>query len=169
LQQQDAAHDILPPDRNPVIGGARAAMPGWPMQGMKCLVLLGGVLFPGMTQADIVECSFTEPFIATSYDTSSQRMTVTYDVEKRRTIFDRISMREVRRGVFEFRNADGQVLQSMRRTCQGSDGMSDVVYPYEGEWIVRKCLRRGQRSVTPPDPRRACQLGGCKSTRPTKC
>ena len=94
------------------------------MRRIRYLALLGGLLLPGIAQADIVKCSFTEPFMTTSYDTSSQQMTVTHDVEKRRTIFDRISMREVKPGTFEFRNADGQVLQRVERSCRGSDGMS---------------------------------------------
>lgn len=121
------------------------------MRAMRYLVLSGGLLLPGSVRADIVKCSFTEPFMTTSYDTSSQRMTVSHDVEKRRTIFDRISMREVKPGVFEFRNGKGEVLQRLERSCRGSDGMSDRVYPFEAEWIAQKLH------------------GGCTSTAMTKC
>jgi uncharacterized membrane protein len=121
------------------------------MRAVCYLVLSGGLLLPGIAKADIIKCSFTEPFITTSYDTALQRMTVTYDVEKRRTVFDRVSMRELRPRAFEFRSADGQILQRVERTCRGSDGMSDRVYPYKGQWISQDLQ------------------GGCTSTRMTKC
>jgi uncharacterized membrane protein len=127
-------------------------MPRWTMQqSVRCLALLGGLLLSDVVSADIIKCSYTEPFMTTSYDTSLKRMTVTYDVEKRRKIFDRVSMRELKPGVFELRNTNGQVLQRVERTCRGSDGMSDRLYPYEAQWIPEKLH------------------GGCTSTGMTKC
>jgi hypothetical protein len=134
-----------------VFRGALATMPRRPMQGMRCLALLGSLLLPDIVKADVIKCSFTEPFMTTSYDTSLQKMTVTYDVEKRRKVFDGITMREIRPKVFEFRNAQGQVLQRVERSCRGSDGMSDRVYPYQAEWILQKLH------------------GGCTSSGMTKC
>ena len=60
-------------------------MPPWIMQGIRCVAFLGGLLLSDIVNADIIKCSFTEPFITTSYDTSLKRMAVTYDVEKRQT------------------------------------------------------------------------------------
>ncbi len=117
---------------------------------MKCLLPIG-VLFTTAVKADVITCSFTEPFMTTSYDSSSKRMTVTYDVQKRRTVLDRLSMQEAARGVFEFRNANGQLVLRLKRTCRGSDGMSDRTYPYEGELIAEKLY------------------GGCASTGLTRC
>ena len=126
-------------------------MPRRPMRGLRYLMLLGGLLLSDAVKADVIKCSFTEPFMTTSYDTSRKRMTVSYDVEKRRTILDRVSMRETKPKVFEFRNSSGQVLQRVERSCRGSDGMSDRVYPYEAQWIAQKLY------------------GGCTSTGLTKC
>jgi uncharacterized membrane protein len=124
-------------------------MPLWIKRG--CLTLLGCLLLPGFVNADVIKCSFTEPFITTSYDTASKRLTVTHDVEKRQEIHDRISKRQLSRRAFELRSADGQVLQRVERTCKGSDGMSDRVYPYSAQWIPLKLY------------------GGCTSTGKTKC
>ena len=63
-------------------------MPRWLMRGVWCLVLLGGLMLCDVVKADLIKCSFAEPFMTTSYDTSLRRMTVTYDVEKRRAIFN---------------------------------------------------------------------------------
>ena len=126
-------------------------MPSWTMQNVNCLALLGGLLLSDSVRADVIKCSFTEPFITTSYDTSLKRMTVTYDAEKRRKILDRVSMRELKPGIFELRDPKGQVLQRVERTCRGSDGMSDRVYPYAAQWIPEKLH------------------GGCTSTGKTKC
>src|SRR4249919_1204042 len=73
-------------------------MPPWIMQGIRCAALSGGLLLPDIVNADIIKCSFTEPFITTSYDTALKRLAVTYDVEQRQRIHDRISMRELRPG-----------------------------------------------------------------------
>ena len=126
-------------------------MPRRSMQTVSYLVLSGSLLLPGIAKADIIKCSFTEPFITTSYDTALRRMTVTYDVQKRRRVFDSVSMREMRPRAFEFRSADGRVLQRVERTCRGSDGMSDRVYPYSAQWV-------------PQDLH-----GGCTSTSLGKC
>ena len=126
-------------------------MPPWIMQGIRCVALSGGLLLPDIVNADIIKCSFTEPFITTSYDTALKRLAVTYDVEQRQRIHDRISMRELRPGAFELRGADGQVLLRVERTCRGSNGMSDRVYPYSAQWIPQKLH------------------GGCTSTGMTKC
>src|SRR2546423_6960169 len=121
------------------------------MQNVGCLLVLGSLLLCDIAKADVIICSFTEPFMATAYDTSLNRMTVTYDVEKRQTIHDRVSMRQISPGTFEFRNASGQVLQRVKRSCRGSDGMSDRKYPYEAELIIEKLH------------------GGCTSTDRTRC
>lgn len=115
------------------------------------LVVAGGVLLCQSANADVIKCSFTEPFITTTFDTSRNRMTVTYDVEKRQTTFDRVSMRQTGPRTFELRNAKGEVLQRMQRSCRGSDGMSDRKYPYEAKLIAQKLY------------------GGCTSSRSNKC
>jgi hypothetical protein len=125
------------------------------MQAGSYLVLAGSLLLPGIANADIIKCSFTEPFITTSYDTALRRMTVTYDVKKRRTVFDRVSMRELRPRAFELRTTDGKVLQRVERDCQGSDGGSNRVYPYSALWRPRD-----------PPPH---LHGGCTPSRMTKC
>lgn len=119
----------------------------------KPAILLAVLLLPSIAKGDIIQCQFTEPFIRTSYNTSSKRMTVVDDVRKRREIFDQISMREIRPRLFEFRNANGQVLQTAERNCRGSDGMSDRVYPYDARFLG--------------DERKP--HGGCTSTRLKNC
>lgn len=115
------------------------------------LLLSGGLLVSTAVQADVIRCSFTEPFITTSYDTASKRMMVIHDVEKRRQALIGVSMRETARRTFEFRDAKGQVLLRVKRTCRGSDGMSDRKYPYEAELLAQKLY------------------GGCTSTTATRC
>ena len=121
------------------------------MLSLRCLLLSLGLLFTAAVKADVITCSFTEPFITTSYDTSSKRMTLTYDVQKRRTALARVSMLETAPGVFEIRTANGQPVQRLKRTCRGSDGMSDRKYPYEAELIAEKLY------------------GGCASTGTARC
>ena len=121
------------------------------MQNAGWLLALASLLLCDIATAAVIKCSFTEPFMATAYDTSLNRMTVTYDVEKRQTIHDRVSMRQISPGTFEFRNASGQLLQRVKRSCRGSDGMSYRKYPYEAELIIEKLH------------------GGCTSTGRKRC
>src|SRR2546423_5783678 len=121
------------------------------MPRLRCLLLPIGLFLSPAVKADVIKCSFTEPFMTTLYDTSSKRMTLTYDVQKRRAVLDRVAMQETARGVFEFRSTNGQLVQRLKRTCRGSDGMSDRRYPYEAELIAEKLY------------------GGCASTDTTGC
>jgi uncharacterized membrane protein len=126
------------------------------MQSPRYVLLFAGLLLSSAAQADVIKCRFTEPFMTTSYDTASKRMTVTHDVEKRETFLDGVSMRETARGVFEFRAAGGQIVQHLKRTCRGADGMSLRKYPYTAK------LNKGELTTQ-------TLYGGCASTGVTKC
>ena len=124
----------------------------WPTpKWLQRLLVLGALMSPSAAWADVIVCSYTEPFIRTLYDTSLKTMTVVHDVQPRREILNRISMREIRPGVFEFRSAAGRTVQVIERNCRGSDGMSERVYPYAAQWIARKLH------------------GGCASNRLKSC
>ncbi len=85
--------------------------------------------------AKVIICSFTEPFIRTFYDPEKRTLTLVYDAEnKRREVLSRIGSRTVSPKVIELRNEKQDLIQRLELNNQGSDGMSDKTYPYEGRW-----------------------------------
>jgi hypothetical protein len=94
-------------------------------------------LSPHAASAIVITCSFTEPFVRTSYDSDLQTLTLTYDVEKRRETQKSVSLHTLSPTVFELWNANNEVIQHLELDHQGSDGMSDRIYPYEVKWTPR--------------------------------
>lgn len=82
--------------------------------------------------ADIIKCTFTEPFIDTEY--SMTKSTLTYNnYDGQKTVIVNVSFQIKGPGVFELVGdyGKGKVLQVLTLNYQGSDGMSDNVYPYD--------------------------------------
>jgi hypothetical protein len=96
--------------------------------------LLSGVV--STADADIIRCSFTEPFVVTTYSTNTKELNISYDVEtaKNKTLKD-VSLQIMGPGVFELWDDQKQVAQRLELSYTGSDGMSDFVYPYSVHWI----------------------------------
>ncbi|MBC7741855.1 MAG: hypothetical protein H7061_06645 [Bdellovibrionaceae bacterium] len=96
---------------------------------MKNLIYIS--LFLGVSaQADIIKCGFTEPFINTTYSMAAQTLTyVSFD--SKTTVLKNVSFQIKTAGTFELVAKNGKVLQVLKLTNNGSDGMSDMVYPYD--------------------------------------
>jgi uncharacterized membrane protein len=86
--------------------------------------------------ADIIRCSFTEPFVVTSYSTNTSELDIAYDVDvSKNKILKNVSIQIMQPGVFELWDEDEHVVQRLELSYEGSDGMSDFVYPYSVHWI----------------------------------
>ncbi len=81
--------------------------------------------------ADIITCGFTEPFFTTMYSMAQQSLTIKDDVVGTTSVIKNVSFQIIAPGKFEIRKANGDVLQTLELTGNGSDGMSDLIYPYE--------------------------------------
>ncbi len=101
---------------------------------------------PTIAKADIIKCTFTEPFVTTVYSATQSRLTVRYETEGREDSIRSISFQILGAGLFELWGQDRRRLQRLELSYQGSDGMSDRVYPYAVEWIG-KGLRGGCTSL----------------------
>lgn len=98
---------------------------------MKKLVVTFVLFLASITHADIIKCTFTEPFVKSTY--SMNQSTLTYlDSENKKKVLKNVSFQIKAAGVFELVK-DGKVLQTLLLNDQGSDGMSDMVYPYDVE------------------------------------
>lgn len=82
-------------------------------------------------KADIIKCSFTEPFITTTYSMTQSTLTVKDDAGEKETVVKDVSFQIKSAGVFELVSKDGKVLQKLILNNNGSDGMSENIYPYE--------------------------------------
>ncbi len=115
---------------------------------MRKLAMSTVLLLASITYADIINCVFTEPFVTSIY--SMNRSTLTYlDSENKKKVLNNVSFQIKAAGVFELVK-DGKVLQILLLNNQGSDGMSDMVYPYDVEDFSQEKLPNKSR-------------GGCSS------
>lgn len=98
---------------------------------MKNLIAITAVLLSAtIAQADIIQCTFTEPFVDTTYSTTQS--TLTYKAAFGDTqVIKNVSFQIKSAGVFELVAKDGTVLQTLTLNNKGSNGMSEDVYPYD--------------------------------------
>ncbi len=88
------------------------------------------ILSMNIAHADVIKCVFTEPFIDTTY--SMTQSTLTYkDFENKPRVVKNVSFQIKSAGVFELVSKGGKVLQTLTLNNNGSDGMSDNIYPFE--------------------------------------
>lgn len=103
---------------------------------MKILTFAAVTLVAAASQADIIKCVFTEPFVATTYSMAQQSLTYsafTGEDKPEETVVNNVSFQIKGSGEFELVAKDGKVLQKISLNNKGSDGMSDRNYPYEVE------------------------------------
>jgi uncharacterized membrane protein len=86
-------------------------------------------------KAEVFSCGFTEPFISFSYDTSTQKLTEQDDVLQKKNVYYGITFQIKYAGTFLLKNKSGKVVAELKLNNNGSDGMSDAVYPYEAKYI----------------------------------
>ena len=87
-----------------------------------------------IAKADVINCSFTEPFINSSYSMAQQSLTYKTPGDNGKdvvTVIKNVSFQIKGAGSFELVSKEGKVLQSLKISNNGSDGMSDIVFPYE--------------------------------------
>ena len=97
---------------------------------MKTILAASLLLIANVSQADVIKCMFTEPFVDSVYSMTQSTLTYTgLGIEK--TVVKNVSFQIKGAGSFELVAKDGTVLQVLTLNNDGSDGMSDVVYPFQ--------------------------------------
>lgn len=104
---------------------------------MKKLVLALTLVAPFFAQADIIKCSFTEPFITTTYSMTQSSLTWVDNVTQTKKVIKNVSFQIVGQNQFELWDKNKNVLMKMNLDYKGSDGMSDLTYPYAVEWTSK--------------------------------
>jgi uncharacterized membrane protein len=85
-------------------------------------------LGPTLARAEAIKCVYTEPFVNTVFDPRSKTVTFTRMGEEKAVRF-RVSVRETGDNL-ELIYRPEAFRQTMVKDGKGSDGMSDVVFPY---------------------------------------
>jgi uncharacterized membrane protein len=99
---------------------------------MKQILLALTIVAPLTASADIIKCSFTEPFVNSQYSMTESSLTYK-GIEGKATKIKNVSFQIKSAGVFELVAKDGTVLQTLTLNHAGSDGMSDLIYPYDAK------------------------------------
>ena len=95
---------------------------------MKKTILTGLLFLASTSNADIIKCSFAEPFVDTTY--SMSKSTLTYSSDGEVKTIENVSFQIKAPGIFELVKS-GKVLQTLKLNNQGSTGSSNTIYPYE--------------------------------------
>ncbi len=93
-------------------------------------IILVTMFLSTAAQADIIRCGFTEPFITTTYSMTQQTLSYKEDGSGKVKVIKGVSFQIKDAGKFELVGKDGKVLQALKLTNNGSDGMSDTIYPF---------------------------------------
>ncbi len=97
---------------------------------MKRIIPVALLMVSSVSQADVIKCLFTEPFVASVYDMSNS--TLTYSaLAANTTVINNVNFKIKSAGVFELVSIEGNVLQTLKLNFKGSDGMSDKVFPFD--------------------------------------
>lgn len=87
--------------------------------------------------AETITCTFTEPFLTTTYATETRTFTV-YDPFAEQgsapVVEKNVELKSTGTNSFDLVSSNGQVIQKLVKSGNGSDGMSDIVYPFEVKW-----------------------------------
>lgn len=92
-----------------------------------------------IASADIIKCSFTEPFIGATYSTTTNELKISeFDGNGEVTrIIKNVSFQIKGAGEFELLSQKGSKIMSLKITNEASDGMSNIIFPIESKFAYR--------------------------------
>lgn len=105
------------------------------------------------SKIETFKCNFTEPFISVSYSSKTKTMTVHHIDNPEATIVNDLKVKRSHAGLKEkldIVDDTGVTYLSMTKE-QGSDGMSDIIFPYSGEFsgIIGGCESNTLKRINP--------------------
>lgn len=113
------------------------------------LALFTSVFGFQQAHADIIVCKFTEPFVKVTYSMAQMSLTIEPAGEES-TVMRGVSFQILGDNKFELLAKDNSVLAKLELSGEGSDGMSDIVYPFDVKGFFFSNLP---------------QVGGCESNK----
>ncbi len=88
------------------------------------------LLSMGVAQAESFDCTFTEPFVSVKYDTKSEVFIQRDNIVEKTTKIKNVTFTILGADKFVLKK-DKKVIATLTLNNNGSDGMSDTIYPYE--------------------------------------
>lgn len=98
---------------------------------LKFALAAAAVAFTVNAQAETYVCTWTEPFVSVSFDDATGVGELADGTAAFPTALSGLKLNEVSTDKFELVDASGSVMVELALTNNGSDGMSDFVYPYD--------------------------------------
>lgn len=103
---------------------------------MRFATLAALVLIANFAQAEVIQCVFTEPFFSINYDTDTKKLEIVEMTEETPTFVVKADSKAISPTHSEISNTREHLLLAIYHDNEGSDGMSDRVYPMSGVFIV---------------------------------
>lgn len=100
---------------------------------MKSLLTLSAILLLStQVKAETFECIFTEPFVSINYSTKTEKLGILDAVSEKLEVKENVELKFSATGALTLKAGD-EVLATITQE-EGSDGMSDYVYPFSIEY-----------------------------------
>jgi hypothetical protein len=96
---------------------------------MKYALIALALLTANVARAEVITCSQTEPFITEVFDTEAGTAQVTEAMMNKTKTIHNVKMVILAGAHIQFQKANGEVIRELDLTREGSDGMSETVYP----------------------------------------
>jgi uncharacterized membrane protein len=118
---------------------------------MKNFILCAALISSFAAHAEVIKCGFTEPFVSFTYNTATEILVEKEAETNKKRIFKNVSFQIKYAGTFLLKDKSGKLLAELKLNNQGSDGMSDAIYPFDATYM--NPMGRGQAII-----------GGCTSS-----
>ena len=102
---------------------------------MKNFIAAAILLSSFAVKADVIDCFFTEPFVSVKYNTATETLVEKEAVMDVSRTIKNVSFTIKYAGTFLLTDKSGKLLAELKLNNQGSDGMSDAVYPYDAKYM----------------------------------
>ncbi len=97
---------------------------------MKFMIPLIVLAFSSVSLAENIKCTFTEPFLTTTYNSETGKITIENPDHGKATVPVKVEFTQ--NGTLILSSAKISQTLEIFLIVEGSDGMSDFVYPFEG-------------------------------------
>lgn len=100
---------------------------------MKRLLGIALLVCSFASQAEVIDCGFTEPFVSFSYNTATETLVEHEAVMDKKRTMKNVSFQIKYAGTFLLKSK-GKLVAELKLNNQGTDGMSDAIYPYQATY-----------------------------------
>ena len=92
------------------------------------------IVFSATAKAETFNCVFTEPFFSFTYSTSKETLSLNV-MDEKKSVIKKVSFQIDDKGSYLLKSATGKLLATLILDNNGSDGMSDYVFPFTALYV----------------------------------